>query len=126
MSNPHRQRPSPAARRVCGVALAAAMTLWGAAALAGGDPVAGAKVAERCVACHGPDGNGPSPMFPLLAGQYADYLLKTLEDYRSGERDNAVMKAFAMQLSDQEMEDVSAFYASQEGTLFTIELTRRR
>ena len=107
-----------------GVALAAALALWCGSAVASGDPVEGAKVAERCVACHGPDGNSPSPIFPRLAGQYADYLLKTLEDYRSGERDNAVMKAFAMQLSDEEMEDVSAFYASQTGDLFTIELTR--
>ena len=111
-------------RSLRGIALAATMVLWCTAAQAGGDPVEGAKVAERCVACHGPDGNSPSPIFPRLAGQYADYLLKTLEDYRSGERDNAVMKAFAMQMSDQEMEDVSAFYASQEGDLFTIELTR--
>ena len=107
-----------------GIAAAAAMALWCGPALAGGDPVEGAKVAERCVACHGPDGNSPSPIFPRLAGQYADYLLKTLEDYRSGERDNAVMKVFAMQLSDREMEDVSAFYASQAGPLYTIELTR--
>ena len=107
-----------------GIAAAAAMALCCGPALAGGDPVTGAKVAERCVACHGADGNSPSPIFPRLAGQYADYLLKTLEDYRSGERDNAVMKAFATQLSDREMEDVSAFYASQAGQLYTIELTR--
>ena len=109
-------------RAVLGIVVAVA--LWCGPALAGGDPVEGAKVAERCQACHGPDGNSPSPLFPRLAGQYADYLLKTLEDYRSGERENAVMKAFAMQMSDQEMEDVSAFYASQPGELFTIELTR--
>ena len=102
----------------------AVMLLWCGQAVAGGDPAAGEKVAERCQACHGTDGNGPSPLFPRLAGQYADYLLKTLKDYRSGERENAVMKAFALQLNDQEMEDVSAFYASQPGGLFTITLTR--
>ena len=124
MSSPGPRRFGARSRSLCGIALAAAAALWCSPVLAGGDPVEGAKVAERCVACHGPDGNSPSPIFPRLAGQYADYLLKTLEDYRSGERDNAVMKAFAMQLSDQEMEDVSAFYAIQEGDLFTIELTR--
>ena len=124
MSSPGPWRFGARPRSLCGIALAAAAALWCSPVLAGGDPVEGAKVAERCVACHGPDGNSPSPIFPRLAGQYADYLLKTLEDYRSGERDNAVMKAFAMQLSDQEMEDVSAFYAIQEGDLFTIELTR--
>ena len=124
MSSPGPRRFGVPAHAVRAIALAAAMTLWCPAGQAGGDPAEGAKVAERCVACHGPDGNSPSPIFPRLAGQYADYLLKTLVDYRSGERDNAVMKAFAMQLSDQEMEDVSAFYANQEGDLFTIELTR--
>ncbi len=111
-------------RRQRSIAAVAVMLLCTGPVLAGGDPVAGAKVAERCQACHGPDGNGPSPLFPRLAGQYADYLLRTLEDYRSGERVNEVMKAFAMQLSDKEMEDVSAFYESQEGELYTIELTR--
>lgn len=124
MSSADRWRPGASARVGRGIAAVAAMVLWCGPALAGGDVAAGAKVAERCQACHGTDGNGPNPIFPRLAGQYADYLLKTLEDYRSGERDNAVMKAFATQLSDEEMEDVSAFYASQAGDLFTIELTR--
>ena len=124
MSSAGARRFGASAHPVRGIAFAAAMTLWCGPVLAGGDAVEGAKVAERCTACHGPDGNSPSPIFPRLAGQYADYLLKTLEDYRSGERDNAVMKAFAMQLNDQEMEDVSAFYASQAGQLFTIKLTR--
>ena len=118
------RRESAPMRAVVGIVVAGTIALFCASALAGGDPEEGAKVAERCQACHGPDGNSPSPLFPRLAGQYADYLLKTLEDYRSGERENAVMKAFAMQMSDQEMEDVSAFYASQPGELFTIELTR--
>ena len=116
--------PNASRRALRGIAAAAAMALWCGPALAGGDPDKGAKVAERCVACHGADGNSPSPIFPRLAGQYADYLLKTLVDYRSGERDNAVMKVFSTQLSDEEMEDVSAFYASQAGQLYTIELTR--
>ena len=105
-------------------AAAALFALGCGSAPAGGDPEAGAKVAETCQACHGPDGNSPSPLFPRLAGQYADYLLKTLEDYRSGERENAIMKALVAPLTDQQMEDVSAFYASQPGPLFTIELTR--
>ena len=125
MSSKGRRRRGGASMRAAqGLVVLAAAFFAGSPALAGGDPVEGAKVAERCQACHGTDGDGPSPTFPRLAGQYADYLLKTLEDYRSGERDNAVMKAFAMQLSDEEMEDVSAFYASQTGQLFTIELTR--
>ena len=93
-------------------------------AVAGGDPVAGQKVAQRCQQCHGDDGNSPNPLFPRLAGQYATYLLRTLLDYKSGARDNPIMKGFAGQLSEQEMEDASAFYASQGGELFTITLSK--
>ena len=124
MSRRGERRRNASAGVVRGIATAAVLALWCGPVFAGGDAEAGAKVAERCQACHGPDGNSPSPLFPRLAGQYADYLLKTLEDYRSGERVNPVMKAFAMQMSDQEMEDVSAFYASQPGVLVTVELTR--
>ena len=117
-------RPVRRGGRAAGVVAGLAMLLAGPPAFAGGDPVAGEKVAERCQACHGTDGNSPAPLFPHLAGQYEDYLLKTLEDYRSGERENAIMQGFAQQLSDEEMADVAAFYASRKGELFTIELTR--
>ena len=69
--------------------------------------------AEVCVACHGVDGNPANPDYPKLGGQHADYLAKTLRDYQSGARNNAIMKGFATMLKDQDIVDVSAWYESQ-------------
>ena len=93
-------------------------TLAGAA-WAGGNPEKGKeKAAQVCAACHGAEGNKPSaPDQPILAGQYPDYLVKALSDYKSGKRSNPVMKAFAAQLSKQEMEDVAAWFSIQQSTL---------
>lgn len=71
--------------------------------------------ATACVACHGETGVAPSPVFPSVAGQYADYLARTLQQYKSGERQNAIMSGFAAQLSDEAIEDLAAWYAAQDG-----------
>ena len=72
------------------------------------------KAAQVCAACHGPDGNKPSaPDQPVLAGQYYDYLVRALGDYKNGRRNNAIMKGFAGQLSKQDMEDLAAWFSSQ-------------
>ena len=72
------------------------------------------KASQVCAACHGPDGNKPSaPDQPVLAGQYYDYLVQALGDYKNGRRNNAIMKAFAGQLSKQDMEDLAAWFSSQ-------------
>jgi cytochrome c553 len=77
-----------------------------------------AKAAQVCAACHGADGTKPSaPDQPILAGQYPDYLIKALTDYKSGKRANPIMKAFAGQLSKQEIEDVAAWFSSQKSNL---------
>ena len=77
-----------------------------------------AKAAQVCSACHGPDGNKPSaPDQPVLAGQYYDYLVKALSDYKAGHRTNGIMKAFAAQLSKQDIEDLAAWFASQKSSL---------
>ena len=88
-------------------------------AQARGDAESGkAKVAQVCAACHGPDGNRPStPDQPVLAGQYADYLAKALHDYKTGKRNNQIMKSFAAQLSKQDMEDLAAWFSSQKSRL---------
>ena len=78
-----------------------------------GDSDAGQKKSETCQACHGPDGNSPDPNFPRLAGQYEDYLTKALHDYKSGERKNAIMNGIVAALSEQDIADLAAFYASQ-------------
>ena len=77
-----------------------------------------AKAAQVCAACHGADGNKPSaPDQPVLAGQYYDYLVKALTDYKSGARSNGIMKGFAGQLSKQDMEDLAAWFSSQKSPL---------
>ena len=96
-------------------AAAALLTCGGASAA---DLVAAKKKAQEvCAACHGLDGISPVPDFPKLAGQYPDYMAKALRDYRSGVRKNAVMAGFATQLTDKDIENLSAYYAAQPSVL---------
>lgn len=91
--------------------------LSAAQAQAKGNPAAGAKKAETCHACHGKDGNGAEPAvaaYPKLGGQYRDYLVHALESYRNGTRVNAVMQGFAGTLSDQDIEDLAAYFSAQK------------
>ena len=75
----------------------------------------GAEIAKQCVACHGEDGNSPTPNFPRIAGQHADYMFHSLKSYKNGDRKNAIMAGIVAALSEEEMKNVSAFYASQNG-----------
>jgi cytochrome c553 len=84
----------------------------------GADVVAGqAKVKEVCQACHGIDGNSTVADYPKLGGQYADYLTKALHDYKSGARKNPIMAGFAATLTDKDIENVAAYYATQPAVL---------
>jgi cytochrome c553 len=96
----------------------ALVALATANAQAGGNEQRGKeKAAQVCAACHGPEGNKPSaPDQPVLAGQYYDYLVRALGDYKNGRRNNPIMKGFAGQLSKQDIEDVAAWFASQKAT----------
>lgn len=76
-----------------------------------------AKAKEICQACHGMDGNSPVPDYPKLGGQYRDYLAKALRDYKSGARKNPIMAGFAGALTAQDIENLSAYYASQPPVL---------
>jgi cytochrome c553 len=107
------------ARAILTVAAVALSMASGQSAVAGGKAEAGkAKAAQVCAACHGADGAKPSaPDQPILAGQYYDYIVKALADYKSGKRNNAIMKAFATPLSAQEMEDLAAWFSSQHSSL---------
>lgn len=85
---------------------------------ANGSIDAGKQKSQTCQACHGPDGNGVGiTLYPILAGQHADYLRKALGDYRSGARVNPIMAGFAGALSDQDMADLAAYFAAQSGAL---------
>lgn len=87
---------------------------------AAGDAAKGATIAKQvCMACHGADGNSMIPMYPKLAGQIPEYIAKQLANFKSGERKNAVMAPMAMNLPDEDMANLGAYYATQaakEGT----------
>lgn len=78
----------------------------------------GMELSKTCQACHGADGNGVGdPQYPILAGQYRDYLEQALKNYRSGARQNAIMQGFAGTLSDQDIADVATYFNSQKTNL---------
>lgn len=77
-----------------------------------GDAEAGAAKAAVCGACHGLDGNSVDPQYPKLAGQHAAYTARHLQLLKDGTRENAIMAAFAMPLSEQDMLDLGAHFAS--------------
>jgi cytochrome c553 len=82
--------------------------------LQAGDPVRGQELSQACAACHGADGNSVNPEWPKLAGQHAQYIHKQLTDYKSGRRENALMAGQVVNLDEQDMRDLGAFYARQQ------------
>ena len=86
-------------------------------ALAQGDAAVGRSKAAICATCHGAEGNSELSMNPKLAGQNATYITKQLMDYKSGVRSNQTMSAMVLNLSEQDMQDISAWYSSQQVTL---------
>ncbi len=80
-------------------------------AQAAGDAAAGKAKAAVCAGCHGANGQGIPPT-PALAGKSEDHILQALKDFKSGKRDNPVMKGMAAGLSDQDMANVAAYFAS--------------
>lgn len=85
-----------------------------------GNPVAGKEKAATCAGCHGEDGNSADPNFPRLAGQYEGYLVKALKEYRKGTRKNPIMNGLAQGLTEEEIKNISAYYASQKRGLVTL------
>ncbi|RJT38639.1 cytochrome c [Rahnella woolbedingensis] len=84
-------------------------------ALAGGNVADGQSKSASCAACHGAKGQAVNSIYPKLAGQNADYLALSLHAYKKGERSGGqagVMQAFSSSLSDQDISDLSAYYAS--------------
>jgi len=73
-----------------------------------------AKSTEVCVACHTNDGSRGVPANPILQGQIAEYLVKQLIEFKSGARDNPIMKGMAAPLTEADIRDVAAFYASKQ------------
>ena len=81
------------------------------AAQAAGDAQAGKAKAGACAGCHGANGEGKKP-YPALTGKHEGEIVQALQDYKSGKRANPIMKSFATPLSDQDMANLAAYYAS--------------
>ena len=86
---------------------------WSGSGAAAGNKEAGQAKSATCMACHGMDGNSANPEWPNLAGQHASYIVKQLKHFKAGERNNPLMMPMAMMLSDQDMEDLAAYFSSQ-------------
>lgn len=82
-----------------------------------GNAAAGQSKTAVCGACHGPDGNSLVPGFPKLAGQGERYLLKQLREIKDGKRVVVEMTGLLNNLNDQDLADISAFYAEQKGSI---------
>jgi cytochrome c553 len=82
-----------------------------------GDAQAGKKIAGACAACHGQDGNSAAASFPKIAGLGEKYLLKQLKEFKSGARDNAIMKGQVAALSEDQMADLAAYFAGNKRTV---------
>ena len=95
--------------------LAVALAAAGPALAASGDASVGKKKSTPCAVCHGAEGMSPSPEFPNLAGQYADYLESAMKHYKNGKRKNPIMVEQVKNLSSKDMMDLAAYFASQRG-----------
>jgi cytochrome c553 len=83
------------------------------AAVHAGDVKAGQQKSAVCAACHSTDGNSLSDAFPKIAGQHAQYIEKQLKDYKSGNRQNALMAPMAAPLTDEDIANLAAYFSSQ-------------
>jgi cytochrome c553 len=99
------------------VAAAFALVASVTVVMAAGDVAAGRQKALMCQTCHGLDGRAKIPEAPNLAGQSAVYLVKALNDYRSGARKNEMMSLVAPMLKDKDVDDLAAYYSAIEVTV---------
>ncbi len=93
-------------------ALLIALTISSGSSFAAGDPLAGKKKVAKCVTCHGRDGIAKIPNAPNLAGQKADYLLRSFTSYKSGDRRNEQMKIITQTVTEADLADILAYYAA--------------
>ncbi len=94
------------------LAIAALLLAWPRDAVAVGNARAGAAKAAVCAACHGQNGISGNPLWPNLAGQQQAYLVRQIKAFRDGERSDVSMQPFVANLTDQDVEDLAAHYAS--------------
>jgi len=77
-----------------------------------GDKEAGKEKAIPCQICHGKGGRSTNPLYPVLAGQHAQYIIKQLKAFQSGTRKDPIMNGMAAPLTEPDMEDLGAFFQS--------------
>ena len=98
------------------IVLGACLLLAAGVSAQAADLEEGKKKSAPCAACHGPEGNTPAgPDFPRLAGQHYDYLVMSLQAYKSGARKNAIMNPLAANLTQRDIQDLAAFFSGQKG-----------
>ena len=102
---------------LCGLASVALAAESGEDKPAGSDWVS--QTAQTCASCHGKKGVSQTENFPILAGQYQDYLLHSLKAYRDGERKNAIMSGQVQGMSDDQLKALARYYSRQESPLYT-------
>jgi cytochrome c553 len=90
------------------------LLLAASSAFSGGEVSTAEKMAEQCVSCHGVAGISNGPLYPNLAGQKAGYLVKQLQDYKSGARKDPVMALIVKPLSDQDVKDIAAHFSAMK------------
>lgn len=95
------------------VSISVVLTITAGIAQAAGDVAAGKEKASMCLACHGADGNSTNPAWPKLAGQGEAYLVKQLQDFKSGARKDPTMQGMVAALTPEDMANLAAFYAGQ-------------
>lgn len=97
------------------------LTLFAGVALAAEGGAAPGKttedLAKPCAACHGADGNSTNAQYPRIAGQYHDYLARAMQEYKSGDRKNAIMTGFVNTLSDADIDKLARYYAAMPSKL---------
>ena len=93
---------------VSAIALATAANI----SIAGGNAAAGKAKTATCAGCHGPKGISMVPMYPNLAGQKEAYLVKQINNFKEGVRKDPTMNAMVKPLSDEDIANISAYYAS--------------
>ncbi|WP_063673097.1 c-type cytochrome [Dyella thiooxydans] len=106
-------KPATAASAAPAAASAPASAPAASAEVKPGDATAGQGKAAVCGACHGMDGNSADPQYPKLAGQHESYIARQLTSFKAGKRQNPIMLGMATPLSEQDMHDIGAYFASQ-------------
>ena len=104
--------------RIFVLAAVVATTFYPVASTAG-DATVGQQKAATCLACHRAGNGTLDQNTPIVSGQYEDYIVQALRNYKSGARDNPIMNSFVASLSETDMKDIAAYYANMESRLFT-------